>query len=119
MGTFITIKTFTHPYEAYPLKALMESEGISCFLKDEFTIMTQPLYSNMLGGVKLQVLEKDLEAANALLAQYEETPKDDAFINEDHKFYKKSPEMAYILIMILFPLILIVIFYVLNWLGLL
>ena len=67
METFITLKTFTYPSEAYILRGKLESEGIECFIKDELTIQSNPLYSNAIGGVKLQVKESDFNQAVEIL----------------------------------------------------
>ena len=66
-ATFRTIKTYDNTYELSMAKALLESEGIVCSIKDEFTIQVNPLYSNAIGGIKLQVLENQVEQALELL----------------------------------------------------
>lgn len=65
MDTYITLKTFTFPSEAYILRSRLESEGIECFIKDELTIQSNSLNSNAIGGVKLQVKQSEIE--NAIL----------------------------------------------------
>lgn len=67
MDSLITIKTFTHPSELLILKGRLESEGIECFVKDELITQIIPLYSNAVGGVKLQVKESDVEKAMEIL----------------------------------------------------
>ena len=59
----ITIKSFELPMEAHLLKSKLEFNEIKCFLKDEFTVESNHLYSKAVGGVKLQVFEADLEKA--------------------------------------------------------
>ena len=44
--TFVTLKTYTYPSEAYILRGKLETEGIVCFIKDELTVQSNPLYSN-------------------------------------------------------------------------
>src|SRR5437868_5486810 len=75
MDNWITIQTFTLPSEAAILRARLEGEGIECFLQNEFTLQVQPFYSNAVGGVQLQVREKDLEAALEIL-------KDGGYVTE-------------------------------------
>ena len=70
MNSFPTIKTFMFPAEAYVLKGRLESEGINCFLKDELQVQTNPLHSNALGGVKLQVQSDQLENALAIVESH-------------------------------------------------
>ena len=58
---------------------VLESAGIPCYLRDENTVRTQWLWSNLMGGIRLQVREEDRAAAEALLHQLipEQTPTDD------------------------------------------
>jgi hypothetical protein len=68
MEKLITIKTYTYlTGEVLMLKLNLEAEGIMCFLKDEMTITADPLISNALGGIKLQIKESDLELAKMVL----------------------------------------------------
>src|SRR5690554_3755710 len=67
MENFRTIKTFTHSTEIIILRSRLEAEGIECFLKDEYTVDANPFYSNAIGGVKLQVREKDVSKAMEIL----------------------------------------------------
>ena len=60
---FFTIATFTYSAEAQVVKGRLESEGIKVFLADHHTIDTDPLISNAIGGVKLNIYEKDREKA--------------------------------------------------------
>ena len=54
--------------EALFFKSLLESNGITAYLPDEFT--SQNLMPMMLSsGVKVQVEDEDAEAARAVLAQ--------------------------------------------------
>lgn len=65
----ITIKTFMYPTEAYPIISKLESEGIRCFLDGEHTVSVHPFLSQAIGGVKLNVMEKDAAQALELLAE--------------------------------------------------
>lgn len=62
-----TIASFSFPYEAQIARAKLESEGIPAFLADEHTINAQWLYSNALGGVRLQVPDEFVDRANEVL----------------------------------------------------
>jgi len=64
-----TIASYSFPYEAQIAKARLDSEGIPAFIADELTINMQWLYSNALGGVRLQVSEQFAEQALEILAQ--------------------------------------------------
>ena len=50
-------------------KSIFESQGITCFLDNEFTIGVNWLYSTALGGVKLKVLEGDAARAKGILQE--------------------------------------------------
>jgi len=64
---FITVLTVTFPQEVAIIRGRLEAEGITCFVKDELTVQVNPFYSNAIGGVKLQVLERDLNQAVEIL----------------------------------------------------
>ena len=70
----VTLKTFDNSIDANMLRCQLELEGIQSYLKDENTIATNPMYNVALGGIKLQVFEKDYSQANAYLNQLENTP---------------------------------------------
>ena len=80
----ITVANFSHPTEADPVVAWLESEGIECFVTNEHTITMNWLYSNAIGGVGVQVKAADVERANEILqavlnpdaAAVEPTPSD-------------------------------------------
>ena len=78
METWITVWTFSSANELAVIRARLESEGIECFVKDEFTTLVQPLYSNAIGGVKLQVKTSDVQAAVEVL-------KDAGYQQEEEK----------------------------------
>ena len=65
----ITVFSFNFAYEAYIVQSRLESEGISCFLQDEYYLQLNPLATNAIGGVKLQVLERDLNRTIEILKE--------------------------------------------------
>ncbi|MEL0455496.1 DUF2007 domain-containing protein [Flavobacteriaceae bacterium SZ-1-7] len=65
--TFKTIAKFQYSSEAQIIKGRLEADGINVFLSDNFTIDTDPLVSNAIGGVKLKVLTKDALKAQHIL----------------------------------------------------
>jgi ribosomal protein S27AE len=69
---FYTVAAFEYTAEAQVMKGKFESQGIGVFLKDEHTLDADPLISNAIGGVKLQVHLKDKEAAIALYKEIRE-----------------------------------------------
>ena len=67
----ITFKTFDNSIDAHILKIKLESEGITCFLFDEHMVSVNPLYSQLIGGIKLKINEEDLiHAKNIVLEAY-------------------------------------------------
>jgi hypothetical protein len=60
---FYTLGAFEYPADVQIIKGKLESEGIPVFLKDENTINTDPLISQAIGGVKLQVYSRDRDRA--------------------------------------------------------
>ena len=69
IGELITVYTFLYPHHSYVYKSKLESENIFVYLKDELTVQNYHFISNTIGGVKLQVFEKDVDKALELLAQ--------------------------------------------------
>lgn len=70
---FITAKIFDDPIQANLFCALLENEGIDCFVEDENLITTDRLFSNAIGGIKVKILEKDLNSLKELLQKTSET----------------------------------------------
>ncbi len=66
-GRIVTIATYSHPPEAYIVKGRLESEGIWSYVADAETVTMNWLYSNAIGGVKLQVREADAEKVQEIL----------------------------------------------------
>ncbi len=66
----ITVAVYSTPYEANMVKSKLEANGIPAFVADEYTIGMNWLYSNALGGVKVQVPESLVpEALEVLRAE--------------------------------------------------
>ncbi|WP_316845699.1 DUF2007 domain-containing protein [Pedobacter psychrodurus] len=65
----VVYSTYYNPIEANIIKARLEDSGFSCFLADENVSTIQPLYNQAIGGVKLIVFERDVEAIDTLLAE--------------------------------------------------
>ena len=74
---FYTIASFEYTAEAQMLKGKFISEDIEVFLKDEHTVDVDPLISNAIGGVKLQVRSKDKEKALKIYNNWREYEKDE------------------------------------------
>ena len=68
-----TVAIFREPYQAYLAKARLEAEDIEAFVVDEYYVGVNWLVSNAIGGVKLQVDERDFTSADEVL--HEELPE--------------------------------------------
>ncbi|HTE00621.1 MAG TPA: DUF2007 domain-containing protein [Mucilaginibacter sp.] len=69
MADFVTVLTVMYPQQLWIIKGRLESEGIQCFVKDELTVQAYNLYSNAVGGVKLQVQQQDVAIAVEILTE--------------------------------------------------
>jgi hypothetical protein len=65
----VTVQQYRDLTEAQVAKGVLDSAGIPCCLRDENAVRLEWVWSNLLGGVRLQVNEQDREAAQAVLAQ--------------------------------------------------
>lgn len=65
--SFTTIVVFQYSSEALIIKGKLESEHITVFLADEYTVDTDPLVSNAIGGVKLQVPTEQVDVAKNII----------------------------------------------------
>ncbi|MGE5114178.1 MAG: hypothetical protein ACM3JB_25230 [Acidobacteriaceae bacterium] len=65
----ITIHRFRDLPEALIAQGMLNSAGIECYLSDDNVVRMDWFWSNLLGGVKLQVAPDDTDAALEILAQ--------------------------------------------------
>ncbi|NBL65663.1 DUF2007 domain-containing protein [Flavobacterium sp. NST-5] len=77
-NSFKKLAQYTYSSEAIVVKGKLESEGIEVFLRDHFTIDTDPMVSNAIGGVKLFVKETDYENATKILSEISDFSLDDS-----------------------------------------
>lgn len=75
--TFSKIAVFQYSSEAQIIKSRLEAEGIEVFLFDQFTIDTDPLVSNAIGGIKLKVWAEDEPKALKILDTISQYSLDD------------------------------------------
>jgi hypothetical protein len=69
----VMIRRYRDLPEASIAKSVLQSAGIDCFLADDNMVRLDWFYSNLVGGIKLLVPEKDAKAALQLLD--ESTPE--------------------------------------------
>jgi len=105
--TFYHLASFEYAADVQILKGKLESEGIRVFLRDENTLNSDPLISNAIGGVKLQVYTSDKERAlgiynevrayavddndNPIVCPNCKATKSETFYNRKEIFYKLFP----------------------------
>jgi hypothetical protein len=65
----VTLWTYRDLPEALIAQGKLEAEGLECFLADDNIVRMDWFWSNLMGGVKLQVAAKDLETAMAVLSE--------------------------------------------------
>ena len=65
----VTVRRYRDLSEAIVARAVVESAGIFCFLKDENLVRLDWQVSNFIGGIRLQVAAPDVEAAEGILSQ--------------------------------------------------
>jgi hypothetical protein len=64
----ITFATFSKPEDAHLLRLRLGAGGIDAYVQDENMVQMNWLYSNAIGGVRVQIDETDLEAAREIVA---------------------------------------------------
>jgi hypothetical protein len=65
----VTIRQYRDPADAAIAKSALDSAGIFAFLQNENTVRMDWLWSNLMGGLRLQVRAGDAAAAEELLSQ--------------------------------------------------
>lgn len=68
----VAIRSYNSYFTANMVLGRLETDGMEAYLKDENTIVIDPILTNAVGGIKLMVKDSDVEAANALLNAYDE-----------------------------------------------
>lgn len=72
----VEIARFSKPEDAHILESLLKSEGIECYLRNEYT--TQVLYPANMGGVRVELLESEVPRAMEIMeANGYEFPEED------------------------------------------
>lgn len=74
----ITVGTFSKPEEAHLLRMRLEAGGVRAFIQDENLIQLHWLYSNAIGGVRVQIAEADREQAIEILNEKQDHEPPDA-----------------------------------------
>jgi hypothetical protein len=67
----VVVARFIFPYQAHMLAGKLEAEGITAYVHGENFMTMNILYNGMAGGVRVEVKQSDLEAANEILKEIE------------------------------------------------
>lgn len=67
-GPLTTVERLLDPIQAQLIQALLQSEGIPCFIADQQTVQTNPLWTMLVGGVRLQVPQRLVRQAREVIA---------------------------------------------------
>jgi ascorbate-specific PTS system EIIC-type component UlaA len=96
----VTVAVFVSPHEAGMAKGELEACGIPAFVADEFAIGANPLYSNALGGIKVQVPAQFVEEARQILSLEPPLEAADELKASDnpHKLMAKSFVWLYLIV---------------------
>ena len=69
-----TVASFDNPMYAQMFKNKLESEGIRCCIADAELVTMNWALSNAVGGVKVQILDEDIERVRPIVEQMDEIP---------------------------------------------
>ena len=121
MENLVIVATFTYPTELAVIRGRLESEGIECFLKDEYTVQAYNFYSNAIGGIKLQVRESDAERAIQILKEAgyikEQDQSPSPFFSKLDKLTNKMPFIGKLSIELRYVILAAFILVVLSLIG--
>ena len=70
-----TVATFSKPEEAHLFRMRLEAAGIPASVQDENLVQMDWLFSNAVGGVRVQIADRDVEAAREFLAADTPSPE--------------------------------------------
>lgn len=72
---FVPVQVYQNYVDAHIIRGRLEEAGIDCWLKDEHTVTTNPIWTNAVGGIKLMVSEEQQNEAVSLLQEFETVRK--------------------------------------------
>src|SRR5690554_2197838 len=83
-NALVTIATYSFPHEAHLAISRLDAVGIPAYIADEHTITMQWLYSNALGGVKVQVAAEFVDKAKDVLQENLSYLLEEEFGKDEH-----------------------------------
>lgn len=92
----VTFEAYYDTMEAEIVRGRLEANDIRCFIADDNVMNSNPVYNLMMGGVKIKVFERDLEACRTVLAEEPILAEGDALIScpdceSTNVFYGPAP----------------------------
>jgi hypothetical protein len=69
---FVLLQTYNNYIDAHIARGQLEDAGITCWLRDENTVTTNPIWTHAVGGIKLMVVVDELEEARNILKTIKE-----------------------------------------------
>ena len=69
---FVLLCSFDNYIPAHIALGRLKDEFINCYLQDEYSVTIDPFLSNAIGGIKLMVVETQLERAAEILNSLKE-----------------------------------------------
>ncbi|THB70869.1 MAG: DUF2007 domain-containing protein [Gammaproteobacteria bacterium] len=98
-GNLVTVAKFATPTEAYVFSGCLQSEGIGAFVADANLLQANPFMTSIVGWVRVQVSENDIEQARQILSDYQSgkyTINDDGeLINQSQDSHPVDPEVIH------------------------
>jgi hypothetical protein len=64
---WVEVRSCTYMHEALFLQSVLDGSGIESMIPNEHTIALNPLWTNLLGGIRVMVRPADLARASELL----------------------------------------------------
>lgn len=68
---FVTVATFTYPYEYAILRIVLDQKGIKYVFENELMLSVFPFYSNAIGGISLKVHKNDVDLTKQILIDFD------------------------------------------------
>jgi hypothetical protein len=65
----VTVRICDKLPTAQVIQSLLEGSGIKTFLPDEYTVQNNWMWTNAIGGIRVQVAEEDAERAQEVLKE--------------------------------------------------
>ncbi len=64
---FVLLLSFDNYIPAHIALGRLKEEFVNCYLQDEYSVTIDPFLSNAIGGIKLMVVESQVERAREIL----------------------------------------------------